>query len=580
MNKSNIKNYTPIFVMLAIFIIDFLLIITTHHNWNSSMKKFIPLKSEIQSLKSDITLGHLWFEEAISGDKTINIDTDVMKRLEHLSLIKYLEEAKEIFIKEEKFIYEELSLINEFSNELFILAQKRLSNYQKHKTGSPSDQTFDKKFSQILVSLSELEKKVDAKIEKEFIHKESIFKVVIFLFFLANFLVFIFLFKYKYRNQEMQEVLESEKEKAVVTLHSIGDAVITTDEKGYITYLNPIAETLTAYTNSEACGKYHDEVFYIINEKTKIQVETPIKKVLKKGEIIGLSNHVALINRNREQFAIEDSAAPIRDKKGSIIGVVLVFHDITKQKEDRAKLNENEKLLIQQSKMAAMGEMLENIAHQWRQPLSVISTTASGLKLKKELKMLEDKELVTSMDLITNSTLHLSKTIDDFRSFFNPNKTKEVFSIKYACEKTLSLVSSKFKNRGIVLVEKLDDIEVDGFENELIQVLMILLNNSIDVLEKKEGNKIIQIESYNDKTSSFICISDNGGGINKDIIKRVFEAYFTTKDTKEGTGIGLYMAEEIIVKHMKGKIKVINKDFIINDENCHGASFIIEFPIS
>jgi len=230
--------------------------------------------------------------------------------------------------------------------------------------------------------------------------------------------------------------------------------------------------------------------------------------------------------------------------------------------------------------MAAMGEMIGNIAHQWRQPLSTISTTATGLKLQKEMDVLEDKFLVESLEGINNSAQFLSKTIDDFRNFFKTDKKKEAFSIQEALDKALALVYVQFHNKNIQIIKNSTDIEIKNLENEFIQVVINILNNARDELIKKDIDveKIIFIDVIKKKDSIEISIKDNAGGIPEDILPRVFEPYFTTKHKSQGTGIGLYMSQEIIRKNMQGEILVENKEYNYNNIDYKGASFTIKLP--
>ncbi|PHO11938.1 histidine kinase [Malaciobacter marinus] len=249
--------------------------------------------------------------------------------------------------------------------------------------------------------------------------------------------------------------------------------------------------------------------------------------------------------------------------------------------EEMNKNRKKDSLLVQQSKMASMGEMIGNIAHQWRQPLSLISTVSSGIKMQKEFGTLTDKDLDESVDAITKATKHLSKTIDDFQNFFKPNKTKEKFTTTDVFEKSLSLISAQFKAKSIDIEKNIDEIEIFGLENELIQVLINILNNARDELVKKEQNyKIIVIETKQTKNRVKIIITDNAGGISPKITNKIFEPYFSTKKEKQGTGIGLYMSKEIITKHMKGNIKVENSTINIKGDSYKGARFTITLPTS
>ncbi|WP_390881388.1 ATP-binding protein [Aliarcobacter cryaerophilus] len=245
------------------------------------------------------------------------------------------------------------------------------------------------------------------------------------------------------------------------------------------------------------------------------------------------------------------------------------------------ELLEKEAILNQQAKMAAMGEMIENIAHQWRQPLSVISTISSSLKIKKEMNILDDKEFYEALNNINKTSEHLSNTIDDFRNFFSPNKEMNRFYLSQLIKKSKDLIKSRFDKFNIKVIEHIDDIEILSYQNELFQVILNLFSNSIDVLSSSQiENKIIYIKIYHDENNLYIEFLDNGGGIKDEFINRVFEPYFTTKHKSQGTGIGLYMSLQIVTKHLNGEISVKNDTFIENNTTYFGAKFTILLPIN
>ena len=273
-----------------------------------------------------------------------------------------------------------------------------------------------------------------------------------------------------------------------------------------------------------------------------------------------------------------------------IIILVLVYRqyllkqmnkELYKKVEIEMKKNEEKhRISIQQSRMASMGEMLENIAHQWRQPLSTISVVASGIKLKKELNILNDEELDDALSHIKNATQYLSNTIEDFRNFFSKDKISSNINIRSTINKTIDLVSSTFAKEGITLVRNIQDINFASFENELIQVLMNILINAKDALENKQSQKLIIIKVKQHKNNIIITIKDNAGGINEDIIDKIFEPYFTTKHQFNGTGIGLYMSKLISEKHLDGEIIVKNVSFEFNKTLYQGALFKIILPLN
>ena len=240
------------------------------------------------------------------------------------------------------------------------------------------------------------------------------------------------------------------------------------------------------------------------------------------------------------------------------------------------KHKQKDNLLSQQSKMAAMGEMLENVAHQWRQPLNSISVMTTGLKVQYEYGVIGKEEIFKTMDSITNTTKYLSQTIDDFRDYFNPEKQATTFSLKYIINKAISLLDTQLKNKNIKTITNLEDITIFGFENEFLQVIINIINNSKDEFEKKEiENRYIFIDIKQEEKAVKIFIKDNAGGIDNEVINRIFDSHFTTKLKSDGTGVGLYMSKEIIEKHMNGQITVSNEEILLEDIYYKGACFEI-----
>ena len=246
------------------------------------------------------------------------------------------------------------------------------------------------------------------------------------------------------------------------------------------------------------------------------------------------------------------------------------------------QIKENQKqyeLLSQKSKLAAMGEMIGNIAHQWRQPLSVITTASSGIKIQKETDLLTDKILFDSLDIIILTSEHLSNTIEDFKDYFKPDKEKSIFLIEKPIKKTFRLLLSQSNIKKITFIKDIHTLKIEGYERELLQVLLNILNNAIDAFAEDTKNKYIFVSAYEKNQNAIIEIKDNAGGIEKDLLKRIFEPYFTTKHKSQGTGLGLYISQEIISRHMNGKIEAKNTSFTYNDEKYTGVKFCIILPL-
>jgi signal transduction histidine kinase len=210
----------------------------------------------------------------------------------------------------------------------------------------------------------------------------------------------------------------------------------------------------------------------------------------------------------------------------------------------------------------------------------VITTASSGMKLQNEHGLLNDNIINDSCDSIYNSAEYLSQTINDFRSFFNQNKQKTIFDIKDIYNNTFKLLIAKFRNKNIKVYSTLNRINISGSENELIQVLMNILNNATDALELKENDKFIFIEIYKNNNDAIIKIKDNASGIPQDILSKIFDAHFTTKQNTNATGIGLYMSQKIIIDSFQGTIEVSNIDYEYDGKNYTGAEFVITLPLS
>ncbi|MCG3665290.1 cache domain-containing protein [Aliarcobacter butzleri] len=260
-------------------------------------------------------------------------------------------------------------------------------------------------------------------------------------------------------------------------------------------------------------------------------------------------------------------------------GYVSIFLE-NKLKEYKKELDNKQAILYQQSKMAAMGEMIGNIAHQWRQPLSIITTATSGMVLQKQMGVLTDEFFFEASNRINTSSQYLSQTIDDFRNFFIPNKEKLKVNLIEIFKKTLDLISAQFSSKDIEIIKNIEGVEFESYENELIQALINILNNSRDELIKKDGERFIFVDAFEKDNFINIIIKDNAGGVIKENLDKIFEPYFTTKYKSQGTGIGLYMTEEIITKHLNGTICVENVEFTYNEKEYFGAEFTIRIDLN
>ena len=232
-----------------------------------------------------------------------------------------------------------------------------------------------------------------------------------------------------------------------------------------------------------------------------------------------------------------------------------------KIKEAVEENRKKDQAMFQQSRLAQMGEMLSMIAHQWRQPLSAISSTASSLKLKATLGKADKDTILKKSDDIVKYSKHLSSTIDDFRSFFKSNKIKADTDLSEVVKSVLNIVEHSLENNGITLEIELKCNKIfQSYPNEIKQVLLNLIKNAEDILKEKEIKEPkIVIKTYEKENISVLEVLDNAGGVPEDIKDKIFDPYFSTKIKKDGTGLGLYMSKIIIEEHCDGKIEVVNE---------------------
>jgi len=241
--------------------------------------------------------------------------------------------------------------------------------------------------------------------------------------------------------------------------------------------------------------------------------------------------------------------------------------------EEVVKSRQKDLLLIQQSKMAALGEMISSIAHQWRQPLNALHLMVTNLKLDAMEGLVSEKSIELFSEKSSVYIHKMSSTIDDFRNFYKPDKNRELFNVNDVVKNSIELseYTMAHNNIHIRLIEK-DKHNVTGYPGEFSQVILNLLNNSRDqIIDNKSQKREIEVIIDSDEKNSIVTVSDTGGGIPENIIGKIFDIYFTTKGGDQGTGIGLYMSKMIVEEHMKGRI------FVENVES--GARFKIVVPL-
>ncbi|MGD0832618.1 MAG: CHASE3 domain-containing protein [Terracidiphilus sp.] len=365
------------------------------------------------------------------------------------------------------------------------------------------------------------------------------------------------------REKHAQE-LRAREEWLRVTLTSIGDAVIVTDKKGSVVFLNPIAETLTGNPLTKAVDRNILEVFPIVNEYTGEAVENPIKKVLEMGGIAGLANHTVLLRKDGVRVPIEDSAAPIHDTQGKLLGVVLVFRDVTKDRKAADAMRKAEKL-------AAVGRLSATLAHEINNPLQAVaglvylSRTAQGLP----------NEVEKQLSLAEAELQRVANVVQQTLGFHREPRATDLVDMPALIESAIALYSNKLKSKMIRLERHFGDCpRLRAASGELRQAISNLLANAADAVDN-QGTIIITLKSLEQTGQPMlqILVEDDGPGISPDERRRLFEPFFTTKKDI-GTGLGLWLTKEIVERH-DGKIEDVP-----HADGRPGATFSILLPIS
>ncbi len=381
-----------------------------------------------------------------------------------------------------------------------------------------------------------------------------------------------------------------------------------TDTKGLITFVNDEFCTISGYSKNELIGKNHNIVRHpdVPSSKFKLLWDTIKSKHIYKTTVKNLA-------KDGSTFYVNTTVIPILDENGNIAEFVAIRYDVTKEmnlknelqskeielqelnktlekkvqektkqlkqlnltlenrvKEEIAKNEEKQRIMFWQSRMASLGQMLANIAHQWRQPITELNLVIFGMKkaILDKNEAMASKLYIESQDIIKN----LSNTIDNFTNFFKPNKEKYFFKIDDSVHESIQILDKLIKKEMIKINISSKDTEILGVSNELSQVLINLIKNSIDsFVQNKIKNRQLDIIIKKENSFAIIEIQDNAGGIQENSIDAIFEPYFTTKHKSQGTGLGLFMSKMICEHGFNGSLKVKSKQA--------KTTFYIKIPI-
>jgi PAS domain S-box-containing protein len=341
-----------------------------------------------------------------------------------------------------------------------------------------------------------------------------------------------------------EELFQSEQ-RLRTTLDSIGDGVITCDAAGRIQMMNPVARELTGWSQSEANGQPLEKVFHIVNETSRKTVETPVSKVKRLDRVVGVANHTVLVRKDGTELNIADSGAPIRDKNGEIIGIVLVFRDITMERKTQDALIANEKL-------AVAGRLAATIAHEIHNPLDSVSNLIYLMR-----NGATPEESRQFMDMAEQELARVTQISRAMLGLYRESKAPVVTDLKEMLQEILLLMERRFIELNVMVSAHMPQtVSVQAFPAELRQVFTNLITNAAEAASP--GGKV-EVSVTPDKASTdasgqkmqpgaTVTIADNGSGIRPEVQSHLFQPFFTTKGER-GTGLGLWVSRGIINKH-------------------------------
>ena len=430
--------------------------------------------------------------------------------------------------------------------------------------------------------------KINADWKNIYIEKEIDYRYMWYVLGISLFIFLIIAIAY-FKQNKLKRLIEIEKEKFENIFYSANDGIliysndrIVDHNKSIIDILGYEKEEIFKLNLSDLFPEYQKD-----NKHTQKELGLILHKVLqegyynfewsylKKDKTISWAD---IMITNISTYSNEVFHIVLRDisEKKKLEEELLAMNENLQEKvkEELAKNEEQQLMVIRQNRLAQMGEMISMIAHQWRQPLNNLSIINNIVVLKYSKNKLDEKVIDNFKTNSSKQIQQMTKTIDDFRDFFKPDKQKTVFNLNRVIDSTIDILKPMLEKNTIKYSFDFEkEVDIEGYSNELAQAIFNIINNSIDALSEMEDiQKNISIKIYEDDSNICLSIEDNAGGIPEDIISNIFDPYFSTKTEKNGTGLGLYMTRMIIEEHMNGIISVSNKD--------DGALFIIKFPKS
>ncbi|MGB3209691.1 MAG: ATP-binding protein [Desulforhopalus sp.] len=588
---------------LIIGLVAIIIFVSLAYSFYSSSRmigKYSPLVDATMEIKLEATSAHLWFEELLAGDKNENFD-DITKHLDHA---KWYARAMLEGGKNPEGTYLPLSdlvprgevaatidLINQFE----ALTHQRYQSASSAGIGSETDQQYDRVFKILIHQIDGVETLLQQKIRDDFSKLQIVQISLMLVIILLS--MFGFFMQYRYDQAQKKNIHRAKeaKDRAIrnemwlkTTMNSMGDGVIITDHIGNVTYLNPVASSLTGWRLKDAINKKMTEVFNIVNEETKKPVEDPVNMVIRKNVVVGLANHTELIAKDGTVWPISDSAAPIFDEENNLVGIVVVFHEVTAQKKAEAEKATLEGQLRQAFKMEAIGTLAGGIAHDFNNILAIIIGNAD-----MALDGIPDESLakhnVQQVLVAGNRAKDLVKQILSFSR--RDKNIKELLPICGLVEESMKSLRSTIPSSvglKINIPEKCRMKESDFLMilTDPIQFHQLLLNLCVNAVQAMDETGVLDVSVHEvvfgetlpaDRAGlqpgiyAHLSVSDTGTGMIPEVIEMIFDPFFTTKEIDKGTGMGLSVVHGIVENH-GGKI-------FVDSELGKGSTFHIYLPV-
>ncbi len=568
---------------------------------NKMIKEYSPLIDATMEVKLEATNSHLLLEELIAGDSHTNVE-DILKHIDQATwyaqaMLEGGQNPEGIFFPLTDIVLrKEITSTVEFLEELKAITYQRYELLDVAGIGTEIDQKYERLFHDLIDQLDNVETLLQGKIQEDY--SQYYLLQILLLLATAMSIFFVFLIQYTYERSQKKHVIEirDARDRAErnenwlkTTMNSMGDGVIITDHTGYVTYLNPVASSLTGWRLNEAKNKKMTEVFNIVNEQTKEPVDDPVKMVIQKNVVVGLANHTELIAKDGTRWPISDSAAPIFDHDANLTGVVLVFHEITAQKKAEAEKTILEAQLRQAFKMEAIGTMAGGIAHDFNNVLAIILGNADmalddlpeGHQANYNLEQIliaatRAKDLVKQIlsfsrrDESIKKPYYLCRLVDESMKSLRsaiPTSVKVEIDIPEFCRTNVADCS-------MVLVDP----------TQIHQLLLNLCVNASQAMDEKGVLEVIVNEvNFIDEVPvnravlkpglyEHLAISDTGPGISPEMSEKIFDPFFTTKEVGQGTGMGLSVVHAIVESH--------GGHIFVESELGKGTTFHVYFPVT